>query len=107
VKELERSLEAYSDNDEEDVADVASSLEDAQKKVTQLQEIIKQKKGGLGVDGRLSLQKLSTSKFLQLRMSARALKSRIRDRLRQRKFELALLERAYRHCTNGRLYTLN
>jgi hypothetical protein len=108
VKKLEESLEPNSDDsDEEDMADNVSSLENARKKIIHLKEIIKRKRTALGVDGRLSLHKLSTNKFLQLRMSARALKSRIRDRLRQRKFELALLERAYRHCTSGKLYTLN
>jgi hypothetical protein len=103
VKELEKGLEA-DNSDEEDLADIVSSLEEAQEKIGHLKEIIKQKKSALGVDGRLSLEKLSTNKFLQLRMSARALKSRICDRLRQRKFELSLLERAYRHCTSGKSY---
>jgi hypothetical protein len=35
-------------------------------------------------------------------MNARSLKHRIRDRLRQRKFELEKLERAYRHTVNGK-----
>jgi hypothetical protein len=104
VKELEGDLDA---DDDEDMTDIVSSLAEAQEKVGYLKERIKMKKGALGVDGRLNLTNLSTNKFLQLRMSARALKSRIRDRLRQRKFELSVLERAHRHCTSGMFYTLH
>jgi hypothetical protein len=106
VNELQKSLVDDDDSGEEDIAETASLLEDAQKMVINLNAKIKQKKTALGIDGRLSLQKLSGDKFLQLRMSARALKTRLRDRLRQRKFELSLLERAHRHCTSGKLYIL-
>jgi hypothetical protein len=51
-----------------------------------------QKRKMLGVDGRLSLEKLRDSPYLQLRMNAQLLKRRIRDRLRHRKFELEKLE---------------
>jgi hypothetical protein len=100
VKELEAKLTA-DEEEHEGLADVASALQTTRDKAAQIQELIKRKKTSLGVDGRLNLDKLSSSQFLQLRMSARALKLRIRERLRQRKFELALLERAYRHTSNG------
>lgn len=93
------------DEDEEDIVETVTLLDEAQKKVVDLQPLIKRKRKALGIDGRVSLQRLSGSQFLQLRMSARALKTRIRDRLRQRKFELSSLERAYRHCSNGKLYS--
>ena len=38
------------------------------------------------------LRDISTNDYLQLHMNARALKQRIRDRLRQHKFELERLE---------------
>jgi hypothetical protein len=51
----------------------------------------------------MTLQKLKADIFLQIRMNARALKTRIRDRLRQRKFEIERLERSYRHAVNGKM----
>lgn len=59
------------------------------------------KKAALGVEARTLLTDISTSDYLRLRMNARALKQRIRDRLRHRKFELERLERAYRVTVNG------
>ena len=83
-----------------DIADVTLHLEDLQKKKILTRKAIDHKRASLDVDGRLSLQKLLNNKFLQVRMNALALKNRIRSRLRQRKFELEGLERAYRHTTN-------
>ena len=40
-------------------------------------------------------------------MNACALKARIRDHLRQRKFELERLERSYRKTVNGVWYLIN
>ena len=53
----------------------------------------------------LNLAVLRNDAFLRLRMNALALKQRIRDRLRQRKFEIDKLERSYRRSANG-LYLL-
>lgn len=55
----------------------------------------------LGVTESASLVRLKQSKFLQQRMNALALKHRMRDKLRQRKFENERLERAYRRTVNG------
>ena len=62
---------------------------------------IQRKRSALGVNERARLSQLSRSKFLQLRMNARALKQRLRDRLRQRKFELDRLERSYRQTASS------
>ncbi|KAJ7061896.1 hypothetical protein B0H15DRAFT_746585, partial [Mycena belliarum] len=44
--------------------------------------------------------------YLQLKMNARALKHRLRDRLRARKFELDRVERSFRRLVNEqKLYT--
>jgi|ERR1700733_12099879 len=83
-----------------DIADVTLHFEDLQKKMILAQKAIDHKRASLDVDGRLSLRKLLNNKFLQVRMNALALKNRVRSRLRQRKFELEGLERAYRHTTN-------
>jgi len=52
------------------------------------------------VDGRLNLAKLMGNAFLKQRMNALALKQRLRERLRHRKFELENVERAYRNTVN-------
>ncbi|KAJ7495179.1 hypothetical protein FB451DRAFT_1335860 [Mycena latifolia] len=49
---------------------------------------LRQKESALGVTERQSLRGLANSEYLHLRMNARALKRRLRDRLRSRKFEL-------------------
>ena len=62
---------------------------------------IQRKRSALGVNEHVQLSQLSCNKFLQLRMNARALKQRLRDRLRQRKFELDRLERSYRQTASS------
>jgi len=82
------------------MVDISSLLDDAQKNIKRTKKAIANKKGKLSVDGRLNLEKLVGNKFLKGRMNALALKQRLRDRLRNRKFELANLERAYRKTVN-------
>jgi outer membrane protein TolC len=65
VRELEEKMEA-DDDDEEDIVETATSLLEAQKKVVDLQALFKRKRKALGIDGRVSLHKLSGSQFLQL-----------------------------------------
>jgi hypothetical protein len=80
--------------------DVQVILTEAKAKVKKQKTIIANRKAKLSVDGRLNLEKLLNNEFLKLRMNALALKQRIRDRLRQRKFELENLERSYRKTMN-------
>jgi vacuolar-type H+-ATPase subunit E/Vma4 len=77
-------------------------LDEARVKASRIRTTLQRKQEALGVDAQLDLQQLTNNAFLRLRMNARALKQRIRDRLRQRKFELERLERAYRVSTNGK-----
>ena len=81
-------------------ADVQGFLEELERKVKNQKRMIAARKTTLSVDGRLNLTKLLDNQFLKLRMNALALKKRIRDRLRHRKFELENLERAYRKTIN-------
>ncbi|KAG6836295.1 hypothetical protein H0H93_009388 [Arthromyces matolae] len=62
---------------------------------------IKTKRDRLGVDGRVTLKRFINNKYLVLKMNASALKQRICARLRERKFELDRLERAYRQTTSS------
>lgn len=57
----------------------------------------------LGHPDTTSLLHIKRSVFLQQRMNALAVKHRLRDKLRQRKFENERLERAYRRTVNGML----
>ncbi|TFY57790.1 hypothetical protein EVJ58_g6817 [Rhodofomes roseus] len=77
-----------------------SDLAEARAKRSRIVAAIMHKRTALGVNERSQLSRLTKNKFLQVRMNARALKQRIRDRLRQRKFELDRFERSYRNTTN-------
>jgi hypothetical protein len=101
VLKLEETLATGSSDDVDDILELSSSLADARQKVAHFTQVIQSKKKILGIDGRLSLQSLTTSAYLRQRVNALALKKRIRDRLRQRKFELERLERAYRQASSG------
>ncbi|KAJ7799049.1 hypothetical protein B0H14DRAFT_3491976 [Mycena olivaceomarginata] len=56
--------------------------------------------GGLGVTKHAELQELVKSEYMRLRINARALKLRLRERLRARKFEMDVMECAYRRLMN-------
>jgi hypothetical protein len=62
---------------------------------------LRQKERALGSIERQQLHKLVTSPYLCDRMNALALKIRLRDKLRSRKFELERLERTFRKQVNG------
>ena len=93
-------LEALLTNDLTDVGGVVQQLQDARQHASKIEQGLHQKRVSLGVSEQADLVKLKESAFLQLRMNALALKQRIRDCLRQRKFETEKFERTYRHGTN-------
>ena len=66
-----------------------------------LEARLKKCKSALGVDGRQNLAKLVNNEYLKLRMNARAIKTRLLQRLQKRKFELERLEKSYRNVMNG------
>ncbi|KAG2741772.1 hypothetical protein P692DRAFT_20750394, partial [Suillus brevipes Sb2] len=55
----------------------------------------------LGTEDKVNLEKMKKDLYLTVRLNALAVKTRIRDRLRQRKFELERLERSYRATVNA------
>ncbi|EDR00452.1 uncharacterized protein LACBIDRAFT_313345 [Laccaria bicolor S238N-H82] len=79
-----------------DVSEVRVTLAELKEKCNKLEKAYKSKRGMLGTDGRLQLDRLLGNKFLKVQINALALKKRLRTRLQQRKFELDGLERAYR-----------
>ena len=83
------------------VEDVLAARQAIVKKQIAIEATIKTKKKRLGVRDQEDLKNLMGNKFLQLKLNARALKQRIRDRLRNRKFELERLERAYRQTSSN------
>lgn len=104
LKNAEAALEAQlmGEYDEDiDVSDIAEALSDIREKLTRISANIRGRIAALGATERTNLHRLMTNEYVRVRMNARALKQRIRDRLRQRKFELERLEREYRHTVNG------
>jgi hypothetical protein len=99
VIKLEATL---AEDDPEDVVSLSEQLEDAQRHQLRLEQGLHRKKTMLGVSEQADLQRLQNDAFLRLRMNALALKQRLRDRLRQRKFEIEKLERSYRRSANGK-----
>ena len=84
-----------------DVVDISGQLQDAREHLARLERGFERKKSALGVGEQTNLRNLQRDAFLRLRMNALALKQRLRDRLRQRKFEIKKLERSYRRSANG------
>ena len=101
INVLEAKLEVGLNCDGVDITEFTMLLDEARLKASRIRTSLQCKQAALGVDAWLDLQQLMNNAFLRLRMNARALKQHIRDRLRQRKFELERLERAYRISTNG------
>ncbi|KAJ7070464.1 hypothetical protein B0H15DRAFT_957666 [Mycena belliarum] len=82
------------------------AFESASESLEKAQSELDRKEAALGVTERQSLNGLGSSQYLQLKMNARALKRRLRDRLRARKFELDRVERSFRRLVNEqKLYT--
>ena len=103
-KELANLNQMLTSGDYEDglsAEDIGSQIDDLEKRIKTNTQSIISKKTKLSVDGRLNLNRLMGNEFLRKRMNALALKQRIRDRLRNRKFEIEALERAYRSTINN------
>lgn len=72
--------------------DILAQLDDLRTRGTRISQALTHKKEALGIETCMLLRDISTNDYLQLHMNACALKQRIRDRLRQHKFELERLE---------------
>jgi hypothetical protein len=86
-----------------DIGEVTLQLHDTRAKISQLSIGIHRHKAALGVSGQAVLSKMKNNEFFRVKMNAHALKTRLRDRLRQRKFELEKLERSYRQAASSEL----
>ncbi|KAG1849737.1 hypothetical protein F4604DRAFT_1883754 [Suillus subluteus] len=71
-----------------------------------IRELEMQLHTALGTEDKVNLQKMKKDIYLTVRLNALAVKTRIRDRLRQCKFELDRLERSYRATINAPPYAI-
>jgi hypothetical protein len=99
LAELTTALVGAFDN----VAELSMQMTECNIKIDKIKNAIQSRKSLLGIDDRANLLSLRNSVYLQARMNARALKHRVRDRLRQRKFEIEKIERSYRKTVNGKV----
>ncbi|KAF7966738.1 hypothetical protein HWV62_37237 [Athelia sp. TMB] len=83
-----------------DISVVHDALESARSHLKRLEKARAAKFTSLGVAQSAVLVSLKSNKYLTARMNTLALKHRLRDRLRQRKFEMERLERSYRRTMN-------
>lgn len=94
VKHLEDTI-VEDDLDVVDLEMAVRDLDEAMQKVAKSKEALRRKEAALGVDDRHTLRNLVNSAYIQARMNARALKFRLRAKLRARKFELDRVERTF------------
>ncbi|KAF8054925.1 hypothetical protein FPV67DRAFT_1598916, partial [Lyophyllum atratum] len=99
IREFEQII-LDADSAPDTFADAEIRLRRAREELTHTNSKIRAKEAALGVRARQQLQTLVNSPFIAVRMNARALKVRLRDRLRFRKFELDRLERSFRKQVN-------
>ncbi|KAG0701127.1 hypothetical protein DFH29DRAFT_982844 [Suillus ampliporus] len=66
-----------------------------------IRELEMQLHTALGMEDKVNLEKMKKDIYLTVRLNALAVKTRIRDRLCQRKFELERLKRSYRATINA------
>ncbi|KAJ7710676.1 hypothetical protein B0H17DRAFT_1190375 [Mycena rosella] len=90
-------LDAIDDDSANDIVHCKVALETARTALKKAKEQLTRQELALGVGDRATLTKLGKSKYFELRMNAQALKTRLRDRLRARKFEHDRAERSSRH----------
>jgi hypothetical protein len=88
--------------EDDDAAMYEREFKQAQAALTTSVANLRRKEAALGVNEYDELEALATSEYMRARMNARALKLRLRERLRARKFEMDVVERAYRRLMNGK-----
>lgn len=95
VLELQRLISNPS-SDAYSYAIATTRIQEAKRTLTGLQSRRRGKERQLGVDQAAELSRLVNNPYFSLRMNAMALKTRLRDKLRSRKFELDPVERMAR-----------
>ncbi|KAJ7729056.1 hypothetical protein B0H16DRAFT_1734416 [Mycena metata] len=90
------ALEAIDEGDNDIIQETKAAKKTAAAELKKLEVRVKKKEQALGVDEKVQLANVKLNKYHELRMRCRTLKHRMRDRLRERKFELTPLERSAR-----------
>ena len=84
-----------------DILDISIELSESHGTITRLSNLIRIKRSSLGVSEKARIWRLKDDELLQVKVNARAVKTRLRDRLWHCKFELERLERSYRQTMNS------
>ncbi|RDB26796.1 hypothetical protein Hypma_005259 [Hypsizygus marmoreus] len=100
VEELEAVI-VDPTTDAETFVDAELRLDDARAALEHANANVHAKERALGVDSHAELLRLVNSPFITARMNARAVKTRLREKLRACKFELDRLERSFHKQVNG------
>ncbi|KAJ7761334.1 hypothetical protein B0H16DRAFT_1456074 [Mycena metata] len=96
------ALEAIDEGDNNIIEERKAAKKTAAVELKKLEVRVKKKEQALGVDEKVQLANVKLNKYHELRMRCCALKHCMRNRLRERKFELTPLERsARRQIANG------
>lgn len=96
-KAEDAALDAMDAEDADEIQFKKADVKKAKKALADTKSKLKNKEQALGVKEKARLAKVAASPYYDLRMKGRALKHRLRDRLRSRKFELDRVERSVRH----------
>lgn len=96
VADLEDTI-TDEDVNEVDIEMAMRDLPPAKMKLQKCQEDVRRKEAALGIDQRHALKQLVNSGYIQARMNARAVKFRLREKLRSRQFEMERVKGNF-HC---------
>ncbi|KAF8130556.1 hypothetical protein EV363DRAFT_1399064 [Boletus edulis] len=94
------SLEIHLATSDSDLITINVELQSQKEHLAAMKVALDSHLAALGVEEIKELKRLKSSRYLQDRMNARALKYHIRERLRQRKFEFDRLTHEYRQTIN-------
>lgn len=89
---------------DDDMTDLDTKLQHARDRQVSIATSLRRASSALGITQRTNLNHALQDGFVRLRMTAFQLKQQIRDRLRERKFELRHLDQSYRNAVNGDQY---
>ncbi|KAG1898846.1 uncharacterized protein F5891DRAFT_954811 [Suillus fuscotomentosus] len=98
IRELEMQLHS---GRVPDIVEFNLQLADIRSRRAKTADTLRRRRAALGTEDKVNLQKMKKDIYLTVRLNALAVKTHIRDRLRQRKFELERLERSYRATINA------
>ncbi|KAG0703204.1 hypothetical protein DFH29DRAFT_981988 [Suillus ampliporus] len=98
IRELEMQLHS---GRVPDIVEFNLQLADIRSRRVKTADTLRRRRAALGMEDKVNLEKMKKDIYLMVRLNALAVKTRIRDRLRQRKFELERLERSYRATINA------